>query len=39
LLEELGKYFDWQEDHSTVTGYAVDRMQYHRKLAEEFFSL
>ncbi len=39
LLEQLERYFDWQKAHSTVTGYAQDRIEHHRRLAREFFTL
>ncbi len=39
LLGQLDKYFDWQETHSTVTGYALNRIEHHRKLAREYLTL
>ncbi|MCX6592000.1 MAG: cold shock domain-containing protein [Acidobacteria bacterium] len=39
LMIQLQKYFDWQLAHSTVTGYAEDRIRHHLKLAREFFTL
>ncbi len=39
LMAHLEKYFEWQLAHSTVTGYAEDRILHHRKLAREFFTL
>lgn len=39
LLEKLRKYFSWQLDHSTVTGYQEDRIRRHLRLATEYFTL
>ena len=39
LLEAMNEYFDWQREHSTVTGYLPERLEYHAKLAREFFTL
>ncbi len=39
LLGKMDEYFKWQRDHTTVTGYKLDRLDYHYKLAREFFSL
>jgi hypothetical protein len=39
LLAHLGRYFQWQSAHSTVTGYGMDRIQHHQKLANEYFTL
>jgi hypothetical protein len=38
LLKGLEKYFDWQRKHSTMTGYAPDRIEHHNRLAREFFT-
>ena len=39
LLAKMETYFAWQKQHTTVTGYKPDRVDYHLKLAREFFSL
>ena len=38
LLERLNAYYDWQKAHSNMTGYAVERIEHHRKLAAEYFT-
>ena len=39
LLGHLTRYFDWQAEHSNLTGYKRDQIEYHRVLAKEFFTL
>lgn len=39
LLAKMESYFNWQKQHTTVTGYRPERVEYHLKLAREFFSL
>lgn len=39
LLKQISEYFIWQKAHTTVTGYKPDRVDYHFKLATEFFSM
>lgn len=39
LLAQMEEYFLWQKAHTTVTGYKPDRVDYHHKLATEFFSM
>ena len=38
LLEELDRYFKWQQDHCNMTGYEQPRIEHHKKLAQEYFS-
>jgi cold shock CspA family protein len=39
LSTHLDKYFAWQKNHSTVTGYAPDRIEHHHTLAREYFAV
>ncbi len=39
MLAHLDEYFEWQLAHSTVTGYAEDRIRHHLKLVREYFTL
>lgn len=38
LLEKMNTYFKWQADHCNMTGYEPNRIDHHRKLAEEYFT-
>jgi len=38
LLASLHGYFNWQEQHCNMTGYALDRIAHHRQLADEFLT-
>lgn len=34
----LGEYFDWCERYTNTTGYSVESICRHQKLAEEYFN-
>jgi hypothetical protein len=38
LIQELDRYFEWQEEHCNMTGYEIPRIEHHRKLAHEYFT-
>lgn len=38
LPKELNAYYDYCSDFPTTSGYALDRIESHRKLAREYFS-
>lgn len=39
LLGKMETYFEYQRKHTTVTGYKPDRVEFHSKLAREFFTM
>ena len=38
LMGKLCEYFKWQRKFTNTTGYPIDRIDHHEKLAEEYFS-
>lgn len=37
LMTELDRYFEWQRNHCNMTGYDIQRIDHHRKLASEYW--